>query len=97
MLNRGEGDSELFEYVINTLTSMAEMRKIASHLISDGYQRTDLFTSVFDRLRSNNQRETEKIMNELFEQDRDLFNEILSKNLITNKPVLERLSQLAGK
>ncbi|MHB0965485.1 MAG: hypothetical protein ACYC36_03435 [Bellilinea sp.] len=97
LLNRGEGDSELFEYIINILTSMAEMRKIASHLISDGHQRTDLFTSVFDILRSNNQRETEKVMNELFEQDRDLFNEILSKNLITNRPVLERLSQLASK
>lgn len=97
LLNRGEGDSEFFDYILKTLTSMAEMRKIASHLISDGHQRTDLFTSVFDILRSNNQRETEKIMVELFEQDKDLFNEILSKNLITNKPVLERLNQLASK
>lgn len=95
LLDRGEGNTALFNSVILSITNMAEMRKILSHLISKGQQRTAMFADLFDVLRLHNQRETEKIMVELVEYDKDLFSEILKKNIITNKPVLERLNQLS--
>lgn len=97
LLNRSEGDSDLFNYVLDDLTNMAEVRKIASNLIADGQHRTTLFTTLFDKIRLSNQREAEKIMVELHERDKELFLEILNKNLITNAEVLKRLELLAKK
>jgi len=97
LLNRGEGDSELFNYVLDDLTNMAEVRKIASNLIADGQHKTDLFTFLFEKVRLSNQREAEKLMVELFGRDKDLFFEILNKNLITNTEVLKRLGNLANR
>ncbi len=97
LLNRGEGDSELFNYVLDDLTNMAEVRKIASNLIADGQQKTGLFNILFEKIRLSNQREAEKIMVELFERDKDLFYEILNKKVITNTEVLKRLEQLSNR
>ena len=95
LLNRGESDSELFDYVLDNLDNMAEVRKIASNLIADGQHKTDLFTVLFEKIRLNNQKEAEKVMVRLFERDKDLFFEILNKKVITNAEVLKRLENLA--
>ncbi|MBE7436512.1 MAG: TIR domain-containing protein [Anaerolineales bacterium] len=97
LLNRGEGDSELFNYVLEDLTNMAEVRKIASNVIADGQQKSEVFNSLFEKIRLSNQREAEKVMVELWERDKELFLEILKKGLITNPVILKRLEDLSSK
>lgn len=95
LLNRGEGDSGLFEFIIENMTNMAEMRKIAIHLIENGHHKTTIFITLFEKLQLNNQREMEKVMIELFARDKNLFFELLEKYPPTNNEVLIRLNELA--
>jgi len=94
LLDRGESDTELFNFILDNTTNMTEIRKISCHLITNGKQDSPLFISLIKKATFFNQREAEKIMVELFHRDRQVFGEILESGIFTNHDVIDRLSDL---
>ena len=94
LLNRGEIETTLFEYIIDLIRNMTDLRKIACHLIANGQQEMEMFDFLIKKMFEFNQREAEKVLIELNTRDKALFEHYLQSGLITNYEVLNRLQKL---
>ena len=94
-LENGKSDSPTVTKLIKNIAgrNLAELRKIATLMIDNSLQNTPVFLETF-KILCGNQREAEKLLVELHETDRDLFQKLLSSGFIVNQSSLARLKQL---